>query len=148
MAVNERALLALGLLVGAAGGKKTAEWVSRANDRVRAAQAREPLNVTLAAVLAGAAAFYAAERGKNPKVNSFHDALLYCATNISVGYSDIFAHTPAGKAIGSVLMTYGPALATRALDPPRAPAPASEDASREIVEKLEAILEELRSRRV
>jgi voltage-gated potassium channel len=147
MAVNERALLALGLLVGAAGGRKTAEWMSRVNDRVRAAQAREPLNVTLAAVMAGAVAFYAAERGKNPRVRTFHDALLYSATNISVGYSDIFALTPAGKAVGSALMTYGPALATRAFDPPHAAPPASDESARQIVEKLEAILVELRARK-
>src|SRR6478735_251739 len=72
-----------------------------------------------------------AELGRNAKVTSFYDAVVYAATNLSVGYSDIFAKTPAGKAIGALLMTYGPALATRALDPPGAPvsnygAPASQ----------------------
>lgn len=102
------------------------------------------------AVLAGSALFYAAERGKNPKVSTFHDALVYVSTNLSVGYSDILAKTPAGKSIGSVLMTYGPALAARVFDPPNearheADARArSEQALAGISERLDRILEELR----
>ena len=108
-------------------------------------------------MLSSAAAFYVAERGRNAKVTSFYDAVVYAATNLSVGYSDIFAKTPAGKAIGALLMTYGPALATRALDPPGAPvsnygAPASqgnalsEAAVDRIVASLDAILTQLRAR--
>ena len=67
--------------------------------------------VSLASVL-----FYLAERGRNPKVNDVYDALIYCTTNISVGYCDIFARTPMGKLIGSVLMTLGPAMAAKTLD--------------------------------
>lgn len=46
---------------------------------------------TVATVLVGAYLFYKAEVGRNPKVTSFYDALVYCSpTNLSVGYSDIF----------------------------------------------------------
>src|ERR1051325_4919754 len=73
------------------------------------------------AIFAAAAAiiFFYAERGHNPKVNDYYDALVYCTTNLSVGYSDIFARTPLGKLVGSILMTFGPALSGSALDGPK-----------------------------
>ena len=152
--MNERALITLGLLAAATspGGATTA--VSRLHERLREYQAREPANAILVTVLAGAAAFWVAERDRNPRMTSFSDALVYAATNLSVGYSDILAKTPAGKVIGSWLMTYGPALATRALDAPGqptapvAPSAASDAAVERVVEKLEAILSELRARPV
>jgi voltage-gated potassium channel len=104
-------------------------------------------------VLLGSAAFYAAERGKNPKITSFYDALIYVSTNLSVGYSDILAKTEAGKTIGSALMAYGPALAARAFDLPHeardrtADAERSETALRDIASKLELILQELQQQR-
>ena len=100
-----------------------------------------------------AAAFYAAERGNNPKITSFYDALIYVSTNLSVGYSDIFAKTDAGKTIGSALMAYGPALAARVFDPPHearervAEGERSEAALRDIAGKLELILQELQQQR-
>ena len=127
--------------------------MTRLHEKMRDYQAREPANAILLSVLGSAAAFYVAERGRNPKVNSFYDALVYAATNLSVGYSDIFAKTPGGKAIGALLMTYGPALATRALDPPgmpTSPAPhpsgVNDAAVDRIVASLDAILAQLRAR--
>lgn len=116
--MDERKLLALGLLVGAASGKPPEQWLASAHELFRTQQRQEPMNATLLAVMASAIAFYAAERQENPKVTSFMDALVYASTNISVGYSDILAKTSAGKAIGSALMTYGPALASRTFDDP------------------------------
>jgi voltage-gated potassium channel len=150
--MNERALLTLGLLSACTlrGGPGTA--MTRLHDKLRDYQARDPANAILITTLASAAAFYVAERGRNPKITSFSDALVYAATNLSVGYSDIFAKTPAGKAIGSLLMTYGPAMATRALDPPGPSVPAphatgvSDTAVDRIVASLDAILAELRAR--
>ena len=152
--MNERALITLGLLAACTtrGGPGLA--LGHLHEKVRDYQAREPANAILLTVLGAAAAFYVAERGRNPKVVTFFDALTYAATNLSVGYSDIFAKTPGGKAIGSLLMTYGPALATRALDPPGPPVPVGgppahgmSDASvGRIVAGLEAILAELRAR--
>ena len=153
--MNERALLTLGLLSACTLRGGPGDAMTRLHEKLRDYQAREPANAILLTVLASAAAFYAAERGRNPKVGSFYDALVYAATNLSVGYSDIFAKTPGGKAIGALLMTYGPALATRALDPPGSPSsstPApqpnavSDGAVDRIVASLDAILDQLRAR--
>jgi hypothetical protein len=151
--MNDRTLLALGLLLGVGSGKPPEEWLQSAHGYVRDKQAEDPLNAIVATVLVGAAAFYAAEKNENPKVNSFFDALVYVSTNLSVGYSDIFAKTEAGKAIGATLMTYGPALAARAFDQPHeakeraADGERSEAALRGIADKLELILQELQSQR-
>lgn len=151
--MNERTLLALGLLLGVGSGKPPEEWLQSAHGYFREKQSEDPLNAIVATVLVGAAAFYAAERGENPKVNSYFDALVYVSTNLSVGYSDIFAKTEAGKAIGATLMTYGPALAARAFDQPNeakeraADGERSETALRDIAGKLELILQELQSQR-
>jgi len=86
-----------------------------------AAQLRDnPCRNTLAVAAASSLVFFAAERGRNPKVNDIYDALVYCTTCLSVGYADIFAKTPIGKVLGSVLMTLGPALSNSALDGPGA----------------------------
>ena len=151
--MNDRTLLALGLLLGVGSGKPPEEWLRSAHGYAREKQAEDPLNAIVATVLVGAAAFYAAERHENPKVNSFFDALVYVSTNLSVGYSDIFAKTEAGKAIGATLMTYGPALAARAFDQPKeaeeraAEGERSEAALKDIADKLELILQELQSQR-
>ena len=151
--MNERTLLALGLLLGVGSGKAPDEWLQSAHGYFRDKQASDPMNAVAFTVLLGAAAFYAAERGQNPKVNSYFDALVYVSTNLSVGYSDIFAKTEAGKAIASTLMTYGPALAARVFDVPHeaqeraAEGERSETALRDIAGKLELILQELQSQR-
>jgi voltage-gated potassium channel len=151
--MNERTLLALGLLLGVGSGKPPEEWLRGAHGYMREKQQEDPMNALAASVLVGAAAFYAAEREHNPKVNSFYDALVYVSTNLSVGYSDIFAKTEAGKAIATTLMTYGPALAARAFDVPNeaqeraAEGERSEAALRDIASKLELILQEMQSQR-
>lgn len=151
--MNERSLLTLGLLAGIASGKPPNTWLSSAHAYARSRQAGDPMGSIVLAVLAGAALFYAAERGKNPKVSSFYDALIYVSTNLSVGYSDILAKTPAGKSIGSVLMTYGPALAARVFDRPNEASDDAEARARAeaalagISERLDLILAELRSSR-
>jgi voltage-gated potassium channel len=154
--MNERALLTLGLLFAATTREGPGKLLGNLHQEMRDYQAREPANAIVLTVLGAAAAFYVAERGENPKVTSYYDALVYAATNMSVGYSDIFAKTPGGKAVGSLLMTYGPALAARALDAPGAvPAPTSapagasqfdEAAVDRIVARLDSILNELRAR--
>lgn len=151
--MNERTLLALGLLLGVGSGKPPDQWLQSAHGYFRDKQAADPMNAVVFTVLLGAAAFYAAEREENPKVNSYFDALVYVSTNLSVGYSDIFAKTEAGKAVGATLMTYGPALAARVFDVPHeaqeraADGERSEAALRDIAGKLELILQELQSQR-
>ena len=76
----------------------------------------KPLQNTVALVALSSVLFYIAERGRNPKVQDIYDALIYCSTNLSVGYSDIFAKTPLGKLVGATVMTIGPGLASRTLD--------------------------------
>jgi hypothetical protein len=151
--MNERTLLALGLLLGVGSGKSPEQWLKSAHQFARDKQAEDPMNALVFTVLLGSAAFYAAERGNNPKITSFYDALIYVSTNLSVGYSDIFAKTDAGKTIGSALMAYGPALAARVFDPPHearervAEGERSEAALRDIAGKLELILQELQQQR-
>jgi hypothetical protein len=128
---------------------------------VREGFARDPMGSVLAAVLGGAWMFYRAERGHNPKVKSYYDALVYVSTNLSVGYSDIFAKTPRGKAIGTALMTYGPAMSSKIFDTPTeptapvvapaaapsAPAPAAMIGSKEVLDRLDRILAVLEANR-
>jgi voltage-gated potassium channel len=122
--------------------------------KLRAKATRDPIDALAVTVLGGAYLFYLAERGRNPKVQSYWDALVFVSTNLSVGYADIFARTPTGQAIASAIMTFGPALSGAALDAPGAaaePAPVDRDkalaVSSAILQKLDAILGELRSQR-
>src|SRR3954464_8821355 len=111
------------------------EWASSLRNK--------PAQNTMIFATAAAVIFYYAERGQNPKVNDIYDALVYCTTNLSVGYSDIFAKTPLGKLVGSLLMTFGPALSGSALDGPKAAD--SDDTQKQILTTLEQILTRLES---
>ena len=76
----------------------------------------QPARNTAMVVAASSVIFFIAERDHNPKVNDLYDAMVYCSTCLSVGYGDIFAHTPVGKLLGSTLMTIGPSLAAQTLE--------------------------------
>ena len=116
------------------------------------AVAKDPFDATVVTVLGGAFLFYLAEKDTNPKVKSYWDALVFISTCLSVGYADVFARTPAGKAIATAVMTVGPALSGAIFDGPAAPASAAPEAlsertgtellqvQRVIVEKLDAIV--------
>ena len=88
-----------------------------------------------------AALFLLAEQGQNPSVQTYWDALHYISTSLSVGYANIFPVTQVGKAIGAVVQMVGPALSAKALEPPPSGAPDP------VLEKLEAILQELKRSR-
>jgi voltage-gated potassium channel len=118
----------------------------------------DPFDATIVTVLGGAFLFYLAEKGQNPKVETYWDSLVFISTCLSVGYADVFARTPTGKAIASAVMTFGPAMSGAILEGPKARS--GEGAAREttagagdglgqlqraIVEKLDAILGELRA---
>ena len=123
--MNTRPLLVLAAIAAATSPDMGKGALDRFKGGVRDGFARDPMGTVLATVLGGAWLFYRAEVGHNPKVKSYYDALVYVSTNLSVGYSDIFAKTPRGKAIGTALMTYGPAMATKIFDTPTpAPRPA------------------------
>lgn len=116
----------------------------------REALLRDPLDTLAATILGGSYLFYLAEKGKNPKVQNFWDALTFITTCLSVGYHDVFARTDAGKAIASFVMTFGPTMSARALDAPAAEA-AAEQAEAAAVQKaillrLDAIHEALQKR--
>jgi voltage-gated potassium channel len=102
---------------------------------------------SLAGFLLGAsAAFYLAEREINPKINTFVDALYYISTCLSVGYADVFAQTQTGRAIATLAMTIGPSLASNSLERPGNALPASVQGQAMMIERLDAILDELRKR--
>jgi hypothetical protein len=119
--MNTRPLLVLAAIAAATSPDMGRGALDRFKGGVREGFAKDPMGSVLATVLGGAWMFYKAERGHNPKVKSYYDALVYVSTNLSVGYSDIFAKTPRGKAIGTALMTYGPAMAAKIFDTPSAP---------------------------
>src|SRR6478672_8154045 len=131
--MNSRPLLLLAAIAAATSPDMGKGALDRFKGGVREGFAKDPMGSVLAAVLGGAWLFYKAERGHNPKVKSYYDALVYVSTNLSVGYSDIFAKTPRGKAIGTALMTYGPAMAAKIFDAPTAPTPAAPPAANPIV---------------
>lgn len=119
-------------------------WASRLGDR--------PCENMLGLLGLTTLLFYRAEKGHNPKVKDVWDALVYCSTCFSVGYGDIFAHTPAGKAIGSLLMAIGPSMAAKALDGPARDEVADshreerDTLQRETLTTLKEILAELREK--
>lgn len=80
---------------------------------------RNPLDAAFEFLAVAALGFYLAEHEVNPRIKTYVDAFYYISTCASVGYADIFAMTQAGKAIASLVMTVGPALAARTLDRPR-----------------------------
>jgi hypothetical protein len=90
-------------------------------DRFRSAAKSDPLGALLSLVGGASVLFYWAERGKNPKVRTLADAVLFITTCLSVGYADVFARTEMGKAIASFVMTIGPAMSGAALDEPHPP---------------------------
>jgi Ion channel len=102
---------------------------------------QKPTTSTVSLVTGAAVLFYLAERGHNERVRDIYDALVYCTTNISVGYCDIFARTPMGKLIGSALMTIGPSMAAKTLDGPKSLQ--SDTTQREMLETMKAILAKL-----
>lgn len=91
----------------------------------------------VSAFVAGAAAlFYWAEKDDNPGVKDYWDALHYVSSSLSVGYTNLYPVTPVGKVIASTIMTVGPALVTRTIDPPGDEAVAA---------KLDEVVAELRA---
>lgn len=116
---------------------------------LREAATRDPMDSVVTVIGVGTILFYLAEKDKNPKVKDMWDALTFITTCLSVGFDDVFARTPAGKAIASFVMTVGPKLSSAMFDPPRSEAlrEAAETAAtqRAIVERLDAILEALRA---
>ena len=143
--MQKRPLLVLGALALATEPDLGREAIARLKGGIREKYADDPIGSTVTTVLVASWLFYRAERGHNPKVQSFYDALIYVSTNLSVGYSDIFAKTTAGKTVGSALMTFGPAMAAGLLDEPSAQKK-SDAETKAVVDRLDRILAVLEQR--
>jgi hypothetical protein len=143
--MQKRPLLVLAALAAAAEPDFGRAAIARLKGGLRERYDEDPIGSTVTTVLVASWLFYRAERGHNPKVTSFYDALVYVSTNLSVGYSDIFAKTEAGKAIGSTLMTFGPAMAAGLLEEPAA-AKREAAETRAVIDRLDRILAALETR--
>lgn len=147
-AVSALSQIALGL-AGERGGDLSYGALKRG---LRETAKRDPLDTLLVMVFGGSYLFYLAEKDANPKCTSIWDALVFVTTSLSVGYDDVFARTPSGKAIASFLMTFGPSIANSVFNPPASEpveptvtvSPEALDLQRSILARLDAILEALR----
>ncbi len=137
---DARALAALAALSIDALARRGGDPWSALKRGARELASADPLDAALGTVIAGSYLFWLAERDANPKVASFWDALVFITTCLSVGYADVFARTPSGKAIASFVMTVGPSLSAHLFDPPAAETAA---AGREAAEVQRAILARL-----
>jgi hypothetical protein len=78
-----------------------------------------PLEANVEFLGLAAWAFYQAEKGVNPKIQTYVDSFYYISTCASVGYADMFAVTQTGRTIAAIVMMLGPSLTDRALDNPK-----------------------------
>ena len=125
-----------------------ARWpTSTKIDEFSAKLAERPAQNTLIILGLGAVLFYMAERDANPKVNTIYDALEYCSSSLSVGYTNIFPQTPLGKTVATLLMTYGPALSGAMLEGPKQSHETTRATEDKVLKTLEEILAELKKGR-
>lgn len=143
--MQKRPLLILAALAAASEPDFGRGTLEKVKDGFRERYKDDPMGTSATTVLIASWLFYKAEIGHNPKVTSFYDALIYVSTSLSVGYSDIFAKTSAGKAIGSMLMTVGPAMATGFLDEPGR-FRQEEAETRAVIDRLDRILAALEAK--
>jgi len=139
--VNKRPLLALAALAAVAEPDLGRATLDQVKGKLLGQYAKDPVGSTVSTVLLASFLFYRAERGKNPKVTSYYDALAYVATSLSVGYSDVFPKTETGKAIGAAIQTVGPAMSANLFENMRVPKDdPSPPATDEVVARLDRIL--------
>ena len=142
--MQKRPLLVLAALAAACEPDLGRGALDRLKVGLREGYAKDPIGSTVSSVVVASWLFYRAERGKNPGVKTFYDALEYVATSMSVGYSKIFPETPEGKLIGAAMMTAGPAMAAGLLEEKRGP---KEDIHQaEMLDRLDRILAALEAR--
>src|SRR6202035_2259697 len=128
-------------LAGGGGGGGGDLSYGSLKGELRSAINKDPFDATVVTVLGGAFLFYIAEKGNNPKVETYWDALVFISTCLSVGYADIFARTPAGKAIASAVMTLGRAMSGAILEP--SASGEKKEAPPELVQVQSVIVEKL-----
>jgi len=123
-----------------------AQWPQSTKiDAFSAKLAERPAQNTLIILGLAAVVFFYAERGENPKVNTIYDALEYCSSSLSVGYTNIYPQTPLGKLVATLLMTYGPALSGAMLEGPKLPTAETGATQQKILATLEQILVQLQN---
>jgi voltage-gated potassium channel len=134
-------------LVGARGGELGYGTLKKG---FREAVTRDPMDTLIVSVIGGSYLFWIAEKDQNPRCKTFWDAAVFVSTCLSVGYDNKFAVTESGKALATFLMTFGPAAAAAAFDPPAAEVEKTNAESIElqkaILARLDAILAELAGR--
>lgn len=139
--------IALGALGRVLAAQDFGGLYESAKRELRGAIARDPIDSLVVTCLGSAWLFYVAEKGENEKVTSFWDALVFVTTSLSVGYANVFAVTPAGKAIAAALNTIGPAMATKALEAPsseaRSEAAAAVETQQALIERIDALVTRL-----
>ena len=113
-----------------------------------------PAEALLTLVCGSAWVFYLAERAENEGVNTYEDALYYISTCLCVGYANIFPKTQLGKLVAAIVMIIGPSLSGWVLEGrlvrrtgERAEELTTGPEFGPVVERLDAILEELKARR-
>jgi voltage-gated potassium channel len=116
---------------------------SDGKNKLRESVTRDPIDSVVATITGATMLFYLAERRVNPKVKTLADAAVFITTSLSVGYSDIFARTEAGKAVASAVMTVGPSMTAKLFDAPRAADPERDPALQEIADLQRQILARL-----
>jgi hypothetical protein len=139
-------------------GESRAAWeaLQRWKNRLLDAAAANPAEAVLTLTTGGALVLYLAEREVNENVRTYVDALHYVATCLTVGYASYFPQTQMGKLVAAIVMMYGPSitnwvaeghLTRRAAErEPSAALPPQPD-SAPVLERLDAILAELRRAR-
>ncbi len=142
--LDKTTLLALAAATGETLRGQGVSW-GTLKQVLREQVARDPLDALATTVAGGALLFWLAERDENPRCRTYEDALVFISTCLNVGYAQVFAVTREGKAIATIVMTIGPAMAAAALNPPREQ---EQESQRAILGKLDDILCELRARRV
>jgi hypothetical protein len=91
-------------------------WEKRLQTQLLTWLKRDPFTAAWQFLGASAGLFYLAEQGVNPRIQTYADAFYYISTCASVGYADIFPVTQKGKAVASLVMTLGPAIAAGLLE--------------------------------
>ncbi|HUN23512.1 MAG TPA: potassium channel family protein [Anaerolineales bacterium] len=91
-------------------------WEKRLQVQLLAWLKGDPFTAAWQFLGASAGLFYLAEKGQNPRIQTYTDAFYYISTCASVGYADIFPVTQKGKAVASLVMTLGPAIAAGLLE--------------------------------
>jgi len=114
-----------------------------------------PLETLVMLVTGAAMVIYLAEKDVNEDIRTYGDALHYTATCLNVGYAKMFPVTQVGKVIAALVMMVGPSivawqlegrLVRRERESPEAELQTAPDLG-PVVEKLDAILQELRALR-